>query len=802
MKVYANDTLGNTNNSLANLSFRLDRTAPNVTTFGMSNLTNASNVSGGVIFFNVSINDSATFARVASIGLTNDFRNGTQFNVSLVRNQSNFHTALILSTMTDGLYTVQVYANDTLDNVNMSVANVSFTLDRTPPNVTTFGMGNLSNGTTGANLTGGTIAFNVTVNDSTLSTETVLLSIFNDFRNSTSFNITAAKNFSSYHATLILSTMTDGFYTVTVLANDTVGNRNNSVSNVSFTIDRTPPNVTQFLLNTSDPAALNASNFTNGGVLFFNLTANDSTLSIETVKVGLTNDFRNGTEFNITMARNLSGYHVAVAFNTLTDGFYTLKVYANDTLGNLNNTMANLSFRVDRTPPNVSNSWMNITSGATLSGASGTIQFNSTINDSTTTVQSVIFGFANNLNASQFNVTAARNESGGIYHLLLQLNTLRCGEYTATTYANDTLGNLNNSVANLTFTIPCADANPGGGNPSSSSSPGSSASTTPSPSSPSPIATPAPVPISSPSQLITIGVNPLPTPSTRLRGDSALGDSSLAQMETVEVIITNMGNIELLVRPEIDEVLPALPLEEKYKNILRSELSGKNLSRNQQDQKVEEEIEILQHLEKQKANYLFGKAFSFGLMFPKQDYSISGITYSKKRILGKLLRSELLDVEEIIVPPGQTVNRKITIRHGLSITPAPITLTFSSQERTLSMTDLSAASLVVGGAVDVDTQENIIEVYFLVPASSPRDIGIYTFELAVDEAQPSSRLQRLDHKYSESFGPYTIKMEEGFLFIQQFTYDETRYKGEHTFTLKLNQEGALVAQQEYTVAMG
>jgi len=101
----------------------IDRTAPNITIFGMSNISNGSNVTGGVIFFNASINDSVTFAKYASIELQNNFRNGTTgigFNVTLDKNFSGFHTALILSTMTDGFYTVRVYANDSLDNVNIA----------------------------------------------------------------------------------------------------------------------------------------------------------------------------------------------------------------------------------------------------------------------------------------------------------------------------------------------------------------------------------------------------------------------------------------------------------------------------------------------------------------------------------------------------------------------------------------------------------------------------------------------------------------------------------------------------------
>src|SRR3989344_8998557 len=312
-------------------SIAIDRTPPNVTQFTMSNLTNNSNVTGGVIFFNVTINDSVTFAKSASIGLMNNFNNGTTgagFNVTLIKNFSGiFHTALVLSNMTDGFYTVQVYANDSLDNVNMSVANLTFTLDRTPPNVTQFTMSNLTNN---SNVTGGVIFFNVTINDSVTFAKFASIWLTNNFNNGTSgigFNVTLIKNFSGiFHTALVLSNMTDGFYTVQVYANDSLDNVNMSVANLTFTLDRTPPNVTQFTMSN----LTNNSNVT-GGVIFFNVTINDSVTFAKFASIWLTNNFNNGTSgigFNVTLIKNFSGiFHTALVLSNMTDGFYTVQVY-------------------------------------------------------------------------------------------------------------------------------------------------------------------------------------------------------------------------------------------------------------------------------------------------------------------------------------------------------------------------------------------------------------------------------------------------------------------------------------------
>src|SRR3989338_6913658 len=239
-------------------SIAIDRTPPNVTQFTMSNLTNNSNVTGGVIFFNVTINDSVTFAKFASIGLTNNFNNGTQFNITLVRNSSVFHTAVLLSAMTDGFYTVQVYANDSLDNVNMSVANLSFTLDRTGPNVTNIFLGNWTNGANISNgiIAGGTAVLNITVeaNDSLTpnpgNPDTNLLAqVYFNITNSTGqINFTrAVANLSLWNASVSLNLsdtryFPDGVYSILVYSNDSLNNLNRT-QNLTFTLDRTLPTV-------------------------------------------------------------------------------------------------------------------------------------------------------------------------------------------------------------------------------------------------------------------------------------------------------------------------------------------------------------------------------------------------------------------------------------------------------------------------------------------------------------------------------------------------------------------------------
>ncbi len=182
-------------------------------------------------------------------------------------------------------------------------------------------------------------------------------------------------------------------------------------------------------------------------MLEFNLTVNDTTLTTETVRIGLQNNLRNVSEFNITLSKNQGVYRAVMNLNTLTDGLYSLFVYANDTLNNFNNSVANLSFRIDRTPPNVTVvTWNNFTEIFNLTSdlATGIVHLNTTVNDTTTTVTSVIFGI-NSTNGTQFNVTASKSFALGRWNASINLTLLTEGTHTIIVYANDTLLNQNNT---------------------------------------------------------------------------------------------------------------------------------------------------------------------------------------------------------------------------------------------------------------------------------------------------------------------------------------------------------------------
>ena len=109
---------------------------------------------------------------------------------------------------------------------------------------------------------------------------------------------------------------------------------------------------------------------------------------------------RNDTVFNNTF--NASSFNTSLfATSTLAEGIYNLSIFVenattSDTdtwpFGVVNYSVA-FQIAIDRTPPNVSSVVMNITNFVNFSSSSkpGKIEFNATVNDSTTYVTSVIF---------------------------------------------------------------------------------------------------------------------------------------------------------------------------------------------------------------------------------------------------------------------------------------------------------------------------------------------------------------------------------------------------------------------------
>lgn len=326
-KVYGNDSAGTFGVSKIR-TLTVDLTVPDV------NITapeNGSNIGGDTQIFNASIKE----LYINTVFFMFDNSSGTDFNVTPTNNSGYWSTNLDLSRLTEGLHTVTVYANDTGGNVNKTMF-IQFDFDSTSPNVTL----NAPSSGSAFNVNTGNQTFNVSIVDLALATDAVLFMFDNASGND--FNVTPVNSSGGYwEASYNVSTLTEGSHVVTIFANDTVGNVNNSQT-ISFSVDNTVPAV-----SFSSPD--NASSFTFlSENQTFSVTVTDSLSAIDAVKFSFDN--ASGNSFNISATNVSSTWSASYNLTTLANGTHTVKVFANDTAGNMNNSQL-LTIYVDIDTP-------------------------------------------------------------------------------------------------------------------------------------------------------------------------------------------------------------------------------------------------------------------------------------------------------------------------------------------------------------------------------------------------------------------------------------------------------------------
>src|SRR3989344_2679669 len=334
---------------------------------------------------------------------------------------------------------------------NYSRLDILAAIDPVAPIVT------ITNPANDTNFSTGTQAFNATVKELNSGSISVLFSFDNASGNG--FNVTPTNVSGNWNTNLNLSRLTDGVHTMTVLANDSAGNRN-TTEMVQFRVDTTPPAV-----SINSPAA--QRNFTVASSnQTFNVTVTDATLTIQTVLFSFDNASGNG--FNVTAINQSGQWTASYNVSTLVEGPHEIKIFANDTLGNTNFTET-ITFTLDNTPPAVT--FISPSNGSSFTFASGNQTFNATVRDTNLTLQRVLFSF-DNASGTGFNVTAV-NQSGH-WTASYNVSSLADGTHTVTGFANDTAGNIN-MTETIQFTVdtttPIVTLNsPGNGFNSSSTS--------------------------------------------------------------------------------------------------------------------------------------------------------------------------------------------------------------------------------------------------------------------------------------------------------------------------------------------
>jgi len=267
---------GTDNTTSGTYYFTIDITAPEIEFVSPS--TNEGNVSQDYIVGNVSVSDdnldNVVIYLYNSSGLVN----------------SSLSTYVNFSGLVDGTYYLNASANDSVGNEN-STETLTIVLDTIAPSLEIISPLNQS-----------------------YNNATVLINVSSDGDNvwynwnGTNVTYTSAVNV----------TFAEGANALVVYANDSVGNLN--ATNVSFTVDTTAP--------TFDIVPPLGQNYTNATILV-NISINHG-----------------GAWYNWNGTNATYTSEISVTFD---EGFNTLYVWANDSLGNLNSS--NVSFFVDGVAP-------------------------------------------------------------------------------------------------------------------------------------------------------------------------------------------------------------------------------------------------------------------------------------------------------------------------------------------------------------------------------------------------------------------------------------------------------------------
>jgi hypothetical protein len=415
LTIYANDSTGNINTTETR-TFVLDVTNPVTTLVAPGNGTNYSIASSNQTF-NVTVADATTDSVIYNF----ENGSGTDFNVSGTNISGAWAISYNVSTLAEGTNIVTVYTNDSSGNLDQTKTFTLF-VDYTSPAVSFLSppAGSTFSGSSNNQ------TFNVSIEE--LSIETAIF----EFDNSSGvdLNVSGVNSSGAWAISYNVSGLAEGVHVVTMYANDSSGNTNNSETLI-FTLDNTPPNVTQLI-------PINSSTFNISNPIQIGASINDSTF-IDAVFANVT--YPNGTTELIVLSNQTGSPEVFNISYTipLLNGTYNITFIANDTTNNRNASEITFFVAGDITPPAVA-----IT--APTAGQNFEQNDNFTIAATITDQINVSVVFANITlpNTTVYERYYTDGDGDGIYNSTFN-DTSETGVYTLLLIANDSSNNINNS---------------------------------------------------------------------------------------------------------------------------------------------------------------------------------------------------------------------------------------------------------------------------------------------------------------------------------------------------------------------
>jgi parallel beta-helix repeat protein len=187
-------------------------------------------------------------------------------------------------------------------------------------------------------------------------------------------------------------------------------------------------------------------------------------------------------------------------------------------------------------------------------------------------------------------------------------------------------------------------------------------------------------------------------------------------------------------------------------------------------------------------------------------HKLMGIAYSTKPVAERLSKATIIQEvpgefdKPIRLEPGEKYERTIEIAEGFAI-PRQIQFeidTFGDEgqkENILAQDiEIDSSTRVSAIAVDLDTSNNLIDIYTLI---APQSAGVkgrnYFIELAFNKKDGGT-------DFGDFYGPYWVQ-EQPLVFAQQYKYNPEIYNGDYIVNIKIMQEGRVVVDKEFPVKL-
>ena len=299
----------------------------------------------------------------------------------------------------DGVYQFNAYTCDVAGNCAFNSTNYTITIDITNPSI------EIVSPVNNTNTTDYGLSINYTYSDANVDT-----CWWTDIAGGINTTITCGNN--------VTGPWVEGSNTVTIFLNDSAGNENSDT--ISFIVDNVAPNLILSLPQNNSYHSSNES-------LELNYSSSDALLSVDTTWYYVLNSTDGYEISNTTITTNTT-------FNISSEGNYTLYLYSNDTVNNINSTSA--SFIVDLTDPNIT--IVSPSDGYTIQDfVSGSVPVDTNFSLTETNLDSCWY----TINSGSTNTSISC--SAGYNNFTFYLTS--AGTFTLEIFANDSANNENSS---------------------------------------------------------------------------------------------------------------------------------------------------------------------------------------------------------------------------------------------------------------------------------------------------------------------------------------------------------------------